>query len=272
MKKNNFRNKKIYINELKSIKKLNKPHKKEKIEFSFRDNEIIKLENVNKYLTNGTNYEHVLKNVSLTIYKGEFVVITGPSGSGKTTLLTILSALERPSSGKSLMFGENTITLSSRQLTKLRANHIGYVFQQYGLLHNLSVKDNILLAANLKKDNKEKKDVVELLKSVDLLELKDKEASLLSGGQQQRVAICRALVKNPDILFGDEPTGAVHINATAKIMKIFEDINQKEKTTVIIVTHDEKIANMADRIIRIENGKIKENILNKNKKQVSEIK
>lgn len=265
--------KKAKINKLKikEIIKLNKPHKNNKSVCNLEDNVIIKLENVEKYLTNGYNFEHVLKGIDLTIYKGEFVVIVGPSGSGKTTLLTILSALDRPTNGNCYMFGKNTISLKNHELTKLRANYVGYIFQQYGLLPDLNVIDNIKLASKIKKDYKDSYDVNELIKMVDLEEHKEKKAMNLSGGQSQRVAICRALVKKPDILFGDEPTGALHVDASKKVMEIFTKVNQENKTTVVIVTHNNAIKELADRIIVIENGLIKENFINPNKKTVDEI-
>lgn len=258
---------------IKEIKKLNRPHKASSVSScNLNENEIIKLANVEKYATNGYQFTHILKGIDLTIYKGEFVVIIGPSGSGKTTLLTILSALDRPSKGDCFMFDKNTITLNQSELTKMRANHVGYIFQQYGLLQNLSVEDNVKIAANITKDAKAKKlDLDTLLKSVGLYELKKRQASNLSGGQAQRVAICRALIKNPDILFGDEPTGAVHINATKEIMNIFLKINKTFKTTIIIVTHNNAITQLADRIIKIESGKITQNFKNPNRKTVEEI-
>lgn len=274
MKENDLlKNNKEHKKKVKEIVKLNKPHKGvNKQEHKLNDNEIIKLVNVEKYLTNGYSYEHVLKGIDLTIYKGEFVVIVGPSGSGKTTLLTILSALDRPSKGECIMFNKNTIGLSTSKLTKIRAEHVGYIFQQYGLLPDLSVEDNVKIATKIKSENRDKNfDINELLQTVGMLEHKDKKASNLSGGQSQRVAICRALVKNPEILFGDEPTGAIHIDAAKQVMKTFADINEKHKTTVVIVTHNNSIVEMADRVIKIDSGKIKENYINKNKKTVDEI-
>ncbi|RXY96384.1 ABC transporter ATP-binding protein [Malacoplasma penetrans] len=233
---------------------------------------MIKLVNVHKYATNGYQYEHILKGIDLTIYKGEFIVIVGPSGSGKTTLLTLLSALDRPSSGECLMFDKNTITLNQSQLTKLRAEHVGYIFQQYGLLQDLTVEDNIKIATNLSKNSGKKNlDLDKLLESVGMLKYKKQKAINLSGGQSQRVAICRALIKNPDILFGDEPTGAIHVNATKEIMNIFLDINKKFNTTVIIVTHNNAITELAERVIKIESGKITQNYRNENRKTVEEI-
>ncbi|WPL38285.1 ABC transporter ATP-binding protein [Malacoplasma iowae] len=260
--------------QIKKIKYLNKPHKNEKNvkpKNYDKNSDIIVLENVNKLMTNGYSCEHILKDVSLKIKKGEFVVIYGPSGSGKTTLLTLISALDRPSNGVCYMFNKNTISLNESQLTKLRSEHVGYIFQQYGLLTELSVYDNIKLATSLQPDKKKLLDIDELLKSVDLFPHKYKKASNLSGGQAQRVAICRALVRNPDILYGDEPTGAIHIDATKQIMNIFCNINQKFKTTVVIVTHNEKILELGDHIIKVDSGKIIEDYINKNKKTVAEI-
>lgn len=269
-KKETRQEKKARKKTIKQIKKWNKKRRTYNKNFPNDKNVIIKLENVEKYITNGFNYEHILKGIDLSIYKGEFVVIVGPSGSGKTTLLSIISALDRPSKGDCYMFDKNTASLSSSQLTKLRAKHIGYIFQQYGLLDDLTVEDNIKIASKL---NKQKKplDIDQLLKSVELLEHKNKKAIDLSGGQAQRVAICRALVKNPDILFGDEPTGAVHVNATKNIMQVFLDINNKYKTTVVIVTHNNLLTQLASRIIRIENGLIVENYINKNRLGVEQI-
>lgn len=259
--------------QIKRIKKLNKPHRSEaKNPVNLAENEMIKLVNVHKYATNGYQYEHILKGIDLTIYKGEFIVIVGPSGSGKTTLLTLLSALDRPSSGQCLMFDKNTITLNQSQLTKLRAEHVGYIFQQYGLLQDLTVEDNIKIATNLSKNSGKKNlDLDKLLESVGMLKYKKQKAINLSGGQSQRVAICRALIKNPDILFGDEPTGAIHVNATKEIMNIFLDINKKFNTTVIIVTHNNAITELAERVIKIESGRITQNYRNENRKTVEEI-
>lgn len=267
--------------QIKKIEKFNKPHKKPNnyVIEKLNENELIKLNSVEKYLTNGYNFEHVLKDINLTINKGEFVVIIGPSGSGKTTLLTILSGLDRPTYGDCLMFNKNTIFLNSKKLTSLRAKHVGYIFQQYGLLGDLTVEDNIKIAIDIdkplisfkKQQNKPHFNIDNLLDSVGMLEYKKQKASTLSGGQAQRIAICRAIVKNPDILFGDEPTGAIHIDATKQIMNIFQKINQENKTTIVIVTHNEAITHLADRIIRIESGKIKQDFINKNKKSIDEI-
>ena len=260
--------------QIRKIKSLNKPHKNEKNKKPKnydKNSDIIVLENVNKLMTNGYSCEHILKDVSLKIKKGEFVVIYGPSGSGKTTLLTLISALDRPSNGVCYMFDKNTISLNESQLTKLRSQHVGYIFQQYGLLTDLSVYDNIKLATSLQPNKKKLLNIDELLKSVDLFQHKYKKASNLSGGQAQRVAICRALVRNPDILYGDEPTGAIHIDATKQIMDIFCNINQKFKTTIVIVTHNEKILELGDHIIKVDSGRIIEDYINNNKKTVAEI-
>lgn len=254
------------------IIKNNKPHKNEKIVgTNILHNELIVFKNVNKFVTNGYSNVHILKDINLKIKRGEFVVIYGPSGSGKTTLLSLISALDRPTSGFSYLFGKNTISLSNGQLTLLRKNYVGYIFQQYGLLKELSVYDNVKITQNLQMDKRKRLDVNFLLKEVGLLELKNQKASSLSGGQSQRVAICRALVKNPEVLFGDEPTGAVHIDATKQILNIFKNINKSLKTTIILVTHNEKILQIANRVIKVEDGRIVADYQNLNIKNCDEI-
>lgn len=255
------------------ISKNNKPHHgaKNLKPKNLNTNDIIVLENVNKYVTNGYNNIHILKDINLKIKKGEFVVIYGPSGSGKTTLLTLISALDRATTGLCYLFDVNTTGVSEHGLTVLRRKHVGYIFQQYGLLGDLTVYDNVKIAASLQKDKNKIINIDELLKDVDMYEHKNKKASNLSGGQAQRVAICRAIIKNPKVLFGDEPTGAVHIDATKQILKIFKNINKKFNTTIIIVTHNDKILSIADRIIKVESGKIKVDSYNNNVKNIDDV-
>lgn len=255
------------------ISKNNKPHHgvKNLKPKNLNANDIIVLENVNKYVTNGYNNIHILKDINLKIKKGEFVVIYGPSGSGKTTLLTLISALDRATTGLCYLFDVNTTGVSEHGLTVLRRKHVGYIFQQYGLLGDLTVYDNVKIAASLQKDKNKIINIDELLKDVDMYEHKNKKASNLSGGQAQRVAICRAIIKNPKVLFGDEPTGAVHIDATKQILKIFKNINKKFNTTIIIVTHNDKILSIADRVIKVESGKIKVDSYNNNVKNIDDV-
>lgn len=272
IKKENIKNSKRELKaESKFIRKNNKPHKINSQKEHLWNNELIKLINVSKsYTNNYTNY-HILHGIDLTIYEKEFVVIYGPSGSGKTTLLSIISGLDRPTTGSSYIVGQNTIRLNESKLTKLRSNYIGYIYQQYGLLDILTVEDNIKVTQGLQKDKSKKIDLDELLHYVGLYEHKKKKASQLSGGQSQRVAICRALIKNPKILFGDEPTGAIHIDAAKQIMNLFLKINREYGTTIVIVTHNQNMLKLGDRVIKVQDGKIVENYLNKHRTPVEKI-
>lgn len=257
--------------ESKFIKRNNKPHKDNVDKTHLWNNELIKLVNASKsYTNNYTNY-NILSDINLTIYEKEFVVIYGPSGSGKTTLLSIISALDRPTTGSCYIDGQNTISLNESKLTKLRSKYIGYIYQQYGLLDILTVEDNIKITQGLQKDKSKKIDLDELLKYVGLYEHRKKKASQLSGGQSQRVAICRALIKNPTILFGDEPTGAIHIDAAKQIMNLFLKINREYGTTIVIVTHNQNMLQLGDRVIKVQDGKIVENYLNKKRTAVEDI-
>lgn len=254
------------------ILKNNKPHKGvSKNKPTNYNEEVIYLENVNKYVTNGFSNLHILKDINLKIKQGEFVVIYGPSGSGKTTLLTLISALDRPTTGICYLVDSNTLGISEHGLTVFRRKNVGYIFQQYGLLNDLTVYDNIKIAASLQKNKSLRIDIDDLLKKVDMDKYKNKKASTLSGGQAQRVAICRAIVKNPKILFGDEPTGAVHVDATKQILQIFKDINKEFNTTIVLVTHNDKILEIASRILKVDNGKITADYYNKNMKSIDEI-
>lgn len=254
------------------IIKNNKPHKGvSKIKPTNYNNEVIYLENVNKYVTNGYNNLHILKDINLKIKQGEFVVIYGPSGSGKTTLLTLISALDRPTTGICYLVDSNTLGVSEHGLTVFRRKNVGYIFQQYGLLSDLTVYDNIKIASSLQKNKEMRIDIDDLLKRVDMYEYRNKKASTLSGGQAQRVAICRAIVKNPKILFGDEPTGAVHVDATRQILQIFKDINKEFNTTIVLVTHNEKILEIASRILKVDDGKITADYYNTKIKTIDEI-
>ncbi|MDR2653941.1 MAG: ABC transporter ATP-binding protein [Mycoplasmataceae bacterium] len=218
--------------------------------------DVVYLENVTKYYYNNSISTRVLDNVSLKIKEGTFVVILGPSGSGKTTLLNLISGMDIPSCGQVIVCNENLTNMSSSKLTDFRCRNISYVFQQYGLLPNLTVKENVEIGANLQKNPNFKLDIDEVLKSVGLEENKKKMPYQLSGGQQQRAAIARSIAKNPKILFGDEPTGAVDQKNSDNIIKLFKDINKKYKTTVIIVTHNPDIAKIADMVINVNDGKL----------------
>ncbi len=232
---------------------------------------IIDLENVTKYYYNKWVANKVLKNVNLKIEKGEFVVILGPSGSGKTTLLNIISGMDKATYGKTIINNTNLIWMNDKQLTKFRKNNIGYIFQQYGLLPNLNVRENIEIGWELQKNKDKRLDIDELLTTVGMQDAVDKFPHELSGGQQQRVSVARSMAKNPAIVFGDEPTGAVDQEMSKKIMQLFVDINKKFKTTVIIVTHNPIFADLADRVIKVNSGNILYNSINKKPKQINEL-
>ncbi|AAC72489.1 ABC transporter ATP-binding protein [Mycoplasmoides genitalium] len=254
----------------KLIKKLNKKHPKRKSLNSFEAKKYdIYFKEVCKAVTNGINNQLICNHINLKILPGEFVVILGKSGSGKTSLLSLISALDRPTSGDSFVCGTNTICCSDAKLTALRNKNVGYIFQQYGLLRDLDVDDNIKLALPLKK--RFNNNLEELLERLELKEHRHKKVHKLSGGQQQRVAIARALIKEPKILFGDEPTGAVNIDISKKILQFFVEYNRDKGTTIVIVTHNEKIVELAKRVIKIHDGKIIVDYLNQNPKTIEQI-
>ena len=187
---------------------------------------------------------------------------SGRSGSGKSTLLNIIGGIDSPDSGYISINGEKTGDMDEKTLTRYRRKHLGYVFQMYNLIPNLNVKENVEVGAYLSDDPL---DVDELLKILGLYEHRHKLPNQLSGGQQQRTSIGRAIVKNPDILLCDEPTGALDYNTSKEILKLIEDVNQKYGNTIIMVTHNDAIKNMADRTVKLRDGMIRRNIVNENK-------
>lgn len=189
-------------------------------------------------------------------------MLLGPSGSGKSTLLNIIGGIDSPDSGYISINGEKTGDMDEKTLTRYRRKHLGYVFQMYNLIPNLNVKENVEVGAYLSDDPL---DVDELLKILGLYEHRHKLPNQLSGGQQQRTSIGRAIVKNPDILLCDEPTGALDYNTSKEILKLIEDVNQKYGNTIIMVTHNDAIKNMADRTVKLRDGMIRRNIVNENK-------
>lgn len=255
--KNLSREKKQELKKLaKEIDKLNKPHNGDK-EIGFENSEnIIELRDVTKFYTNGYVVTQILKGVNLDIKRGDFVIILGPSGSGKTTLMNIISGLDRATDGKTNVCGSNLINLKDSELTKFRQINVGYVFQQYGLLPNLTVKENVEIGADLQVDKSKKLNPEDVLNSFGMLEHKNKFPHQLSGGQQQRVSIARAFAKNPTILFGDEPTGAIDEEMSKMVMKEFVEINKKYKTTVIIVTHNPIFEGLGNLVIRFKDGAV----------------
>ncbi|MCQ2747850.1 MAG: ABC transporter ATP-binding protein [Mycoplasmoidaceae bacterium] len=213
----------------------------------------------------------ILKGFDLKIKQGEFVVILGPSGSGKTTLLNIMSGMDKATYGKTVVNSHNLIKMSDNQLTQFRKDNIGYIFQQYGLLPNLTVGENVEMGWNLQSDRSKRLDIDSLLETVGMLEHAKKFPHELSGGQQQRVSVARSMAKNPAIVFGDEPTGAVDEEMSKQILQLFVDINKKYNTTVIIVTHNPIFADLATRVIKVNSGRIAQNYQNEHPKAVSEL-
>lgn len=225
---------------------------------------LIELKDVCKEYKSGKIRNSVLNNINLTIEKGEIIVILGPSGSGKTTLLNVISGLDRISSGKIIYDGKNISKYSDIRMTRFRKKRLGFIFQTYNLLEHLNVYENVLVGSSL---GKKTVDVDKIIDTVGLLKHKKKYMYQLSGGEQQRVSIARALAKMPDVMFCDEPTGALDEKTGKIVLKSLVDANNKLKTTMIIVTHNPSIAYMADTVIRMNSGKILE--ISKNKKKLN---
>ncbi len=219
----------------------------------------LEIKGIRKSFGQGDSLVEVLKGIDLSVEKGEFCVLLGPSGSGKSTLLNIIGGIDRADEGDILISGEKMADMNERRLTRYRRKHLGYVFQMYNLIPDLTVRENIEVGAYL---SRQALDVDELLHTLGLFEHRNKLPSQLSGGQQQRTAIGRAIVKNPDILLCDEPTGALDYNTSREILKLIETVNQKYGNTVIMVTHNDAIKDMADRVVRLRDGQIRDNIRN----------
>ena len=226
------------------------------------------VKDLKKSYGSGSTKVEVLKGINFEVQKGEICVLLGPSGSGKSTLLNIIGGLDDADSGYVSINDEKTKDMKESELTKYRRKHLGYVFQMYNLIPNLNVKENIEVGAYL---SDSPLDIDELLNTLGLSEHKYKLPNQLSGGQQQRTAIGRAIVKNPDILLCDEPTGALDYHTSKEILKLIEDVNKKYGNTVIMVTHNDAIQNMADRVIKLRDGEIMDNIVNKNKIQAASL-
>lgn len=222
---------------------------------------LMRVENVSKLYQMGEVTVTAAKNINLDIYEGEFVVILGPSGSGKSTVLNILGGMDLPTEGKVFMEGEDITNYNDRKLTLYRREKIGFVFQFYNLMANLTARENVELATEICKDAL---DVDSILGAVDLGDRKDHFPSQLSGGEQQRVAIARAVAKNPALLLCDEPTGALDFETGIRILTLLKEINQKYNKTVIIITHNTPIGDMGDRVIRMRSGEIIEIKINQN--------
>ena len=210
----------------------------------------------------GENRTEVLKGLDFSVEKGEICVLLGPSGSGKSTLLNIIGGIDEADGGYISINGEKMEEMKEKALTEYRRRHLGYVFQMYNLIPNLNVKENIEVGAYLRDSPL---DIDELLHTLGLYEHRHKLPNQLSGGQQQRTSIGRAIVKNPDILLCDEPTGALDYHTSKEILKLIEDVNRKYGNTVIMVTHNDAIKNMADRVVKLRDGQIRKNYVNETK-------
>ena len=228
----------------------------------------LEISGIKKSFGEGESKVEVLKGIDAQIEKGEFCVLLGPSGSGKSTLLNIIGGIDSADDGYISINGEKTKDMNEKALTLYRRKHLGYIFQMYNLIPNLNIKENIEVGAYL---SDSPLDVDELLKALGLYEHRHKLPNQLSGGQQQRTAIGRAVVKNPDILLCDEPTGALDYKTSKEILGIISDLNQKYGSTVVMVTHNDAIKNMADRGIKLRDGVIRKNYLNETKLSAAEL-
>jgi putative ABC transport system ATP-binding protein len=220
---------------------------------------MIQLKDINKFYVTGDENLHALKDINLTIDKGEFLAIMGPSGSGKSTLMKILGLLDKKFDGNYTFLDKDISCFSDDELSKFRNEKIGFVFQDFNLIKRLSIRENIEIPMLYRghRIKETKKRVVELLEKVNLENKINKYPTQLSGGQQQRVSIARALINNPEIIIADEPTGALDSHTSKEIMGIFKELN-KDGITIILITHDINVARQANRIMAIFDGELKE--------------
>ena len=230
--------------------------------------DFVKLENITKVYKMGEVEIHAVDGIDFSISKGEFVVIVGPSGAGKTTVLNILGGMDTATSGTITVDGEDITRYSHKKLTSYRRDDIGFVFQFYNLMPNLTALENVELALQISKDPL---DAAEVLKDVGLGDRLDNFPAQLSGGEQQRVPIARALAKRPKLLLCDEPTGALDYNTGKAILKLLQDMCRKRGMTVIVITHNSALAPMADRLIKIKNGKVSRMETNEHPVSIDEI-
>ena len=219
----------------------------------------LEIRGIKKSFGTGDSRVNVLKGLDLDIEKGEFCVLLGPSGSGKSTLLNIIGGIDGADEGSITIEGERLEDMTEKKLSLYRRKHLGYIFQMYNLIPNLTVRENIEVGAYL---SDHPLDVDELLHTLGLYEHQKKLPNQLSGGQQQRTAIGRAIVKNPDILLCDEPTGALDYHTSKEILKLIETVNQRYGNTIIMVTHNDAIKDMADRVVKLRDGMIRKNYRN----------
>lgn len=222
----------------------------------------LKIDNIKKSYGTGDSRVDVLKGINCGVNRGEICVLLGPSGSGKSTLLNILGGIDKADSG-SVTIGEDKIeNFNDKQLSQYRRKHLGYIFQSYNLVPNLTVRENIEVGAYL---SDKPLPIDELIELLGLEAHKNKRPNQLSGGQQQRTSIGRAILKNPDLLLCDEPTGALDYNTSKEILKLIEDINNKYGSTIVIVTHNVAISQMAHQVINLHDGRIRSDEKNNNR-------
>ena len=219
----------------------------------------LEIQGIKKHYGEGDSRVEVLRGIDISIEHGEFCVLLGPSGSGKSTLLNIIGGIDQADEGSITIQGEKIADMNEKKLTLYRRKHLGYIFQMYNLIPNLTVRENIEVGAYL---SDRPLDVDELLETLGLTKHAHKLPNQLSGGQQQRCAIGRAIIKNPDILLCDEPTGALDYATSKEILKLIEQVNRKYGNTVVMVTHNNAIEKMADRVVKLHDGRIRENCRN----------
>ena len=228
----------------------------------------LEINGIKKHYGEGESRVEVLNGIDIEVNKGEIVVLLGPSGSGKSTLLNIIGGIDDADEGYISIDGEKTADMNEKRLTQYRRKHLGYVFQMYNLIPNLTVRENIEVGAYL---SDKALDTDEILNTLGLSDHADKKPNQLSGGQQQRTSIGRALIKNPDILLCDEPTGALDINTGKNILKLLSDMCKKNGITVVVITHNQAISAMGDKVIKIKNGIVDSVVINDNPVSVDEI-
>lgn len=228
----------------------------------------LEIKGIRKSFGTGDSRVDVLKGLNLEIEKGEFCVLLGPSGSGKSTLLNIIGGIDVADEGSIIIEGEQLEDMTEKKLSLYRRKHLGYIFQMYNLIPNLTVRENIEVGAYL---SDRSLDVDELMRTLEIYEHRNKLPNQISGGQQQRTAIGRAIVKNPDILLCDEPTGALDYRTSKEILKLIETVNRKYGNTIIMVTHNDAIKDMADRVVKLRDGMIRKNYRNEHKLTASEL-
>lgn len=228
----------------------------------------LEINGIRKSFGTGDSRVDVLKGLNLEIEKGEFCVLLGPSGSGKSTLLNIIGGIDVADEGSIIIEGEQLEDMTEKKLSLYRRKHLGYIFQMYNLIPNLTVRENIEVGAYL---SDRSLDVDELMRTLEIYEHRNKLPNQISGGQQQRTAIGRAIVKNPDILLCDEPTGALDYRTSKEILKLIETVNRKYGNTIIMVTHNDAIKDMADRVVKLRDGMIRKNYRNEHKLTAAEL-